>query len=52
MAQSITDLMKVPRDGAPPVCRDRDEQIESIAAYTEWQMDCDRKATGLKALQG
>jgi enolase-phosphatase E1 len=37
----------------PPWCDDnRDERIASITAYAEWLMDRDRKAAGLKALQG
>jgi enolase-phosphatase E1 len=32
--------------------RDRAEQVASIAAYAKWLMDRDRKAFGLKALQG
>jgi enolase-phosphatase E1 len=35
-----------PEDG------DREQQLASIVAYAEWQMDSDRKAFGLKALQG
>jgi enolase-phosphatase E1 len=40
----------------PPALRendgDREERAASIVAYAEWLMDRDRKATGLKALQG
>lgn len=42
-------------EGAPPPARPdapRDQQVDSIAAYAEWLMDRDRKAFGLKALQG
>jgi enolase-phosphatase E1 len=42
-------------DGAPPpVSPDAPggQRAESIAAYAEWLMDRDRKASGLKALQG
>jgi enolase-phosphatase E1 len=41
--------------GAPPPPgpdASRDERADSVAAYAEWLMDRDRKATGLKALQG
>lgn len=42
------------RGAAPPAWHDdpRDQRIASIAAYAEWLMDRDRKAIGLKALQG
>jgi len=30
----------------------RDAEIDSIVAYVSWLMDCDRKSTGLKSLQG
>jgi 2,3-diketo-5-methylthio-1-phosphopentane phosphatase len=42
------------RRAAPPPWQDedRDRRIASIAAYAEWLMDRDRKAAGLKALQG
>ena len=33
---------------APPL----DSTVESIAAYVEWLIGCDRKSTGLKSLQG
>lgn len=36
---------------APPDWRD-DEPLESAAAYADWLMERDRKAMGLKALQG
>ena len=36
---------------APPEWRD-EEPLESAASYADWLMDRDRKATGLKALQG
>lgn len=29
-----------------------DAEISSIVAYVQWLMDCDRKSTGLKSLQG
>src|SRR5438094_9851745 len=29
-----------------------DAQIESVAVYVFWLMDCDRKSTALKSLQG
>jgi enolase-phosphatase E1 len=41
--------------GAPPPPgpdASRDQRADSVAAYAEWLMDRDRKATGLKALQG
>lgn len=42
------------RGDAPPAWHDqtRDERIAAIIAYAEWLMDRDRKAFGLKALQG
>jgi enolase-phosphatase E1 len=42
------------RGEAPPAWRDddRDRQIASTVRYAEWLMDRDRKAPGLKALQG
>ena len=42
------------RGDAPPAWKDdsRDQRIASINAYAEWLMDRDRKAFGLKALQG
>jgi enolase-phosphatase E1 len=45
----------VNRGEAPPAWPEdanREQQIASIVAYAEWQMDRDRKAFGLKALQG
>ncbi|HEV8319153.1 MAG TPA: acireductone synthase [Vicinamibacterales bacterium] len=36
-----------PWPDAPP-----DQRVDSVAAYVEWLMDRDRKASGLKALQG
>jgi enolase-phosphatase E1 len=44
----------VARGDAPPEWNagDRDRQSASIAAYAAWLMDRDRKAFGLKALQG
>ncbi len=45
----------VARGERPPGWRDevdRASQVASIAAYAEWLMDRDRKAFGLKALQG
>jgi enolase-phosphatase E1 len=44
----------VARGAAPPRWQneDRDRQIASITAYAGWLMDRDRKAAGLKALQG
>ncbi len=45
----------VQRGDSPPEWpenADREEQIASIVAYAKWQMDRDRKAFGLKALQG
>lgn len=44
----------VERGEKPPVWRDDDRasQVASIVAYAEWLMDRDRKAFGLKALQG
>jgi len=41
--------------GAPPPASSnapRDRRADSVAAYAEWLMDRDRKASGLKALQG
>lgn len=41
--------------GAPPPAWEdasHDQRADSLAAYAEWLMDRDRKATGLKALQG
>ena len=41
--------------GAPPPARPDaplDQRVDSVAAYAEWLMDRDRKAIGLKALQG
>jgi enolase-phosphatase E1 len=42
------------RGAAPPPWTDgdREEQLSSVAAYAEWLMDRDRKAPGLKAIQG
>jgi enolase-phosphatase E1 len=42
------------RGAAPPPWsdEDRDQRLASITAYAEWLMDRDRKAAGLKALQG
>ncbi len=44
----------VARGDAPPAWHDddRDQRIASIVEYSEWLMDHDRKAFGLKALQG
>jgi enolase-phosphatase E1 len=44
----------VKRGAAPPPWTDgdRDERLSSVAAYAEWLMDRDRKAPGLKAIQG
>ena len=37
----------------PPIQTDSDEaRLDSVAAYAEWLMDQDRKATPLKSLQG
>jgi enolase-phosphatase E1 len=41
--------------GAPPPAwpdAPHDRRVDSVAAYAEWLMDRDRKAPGLKALQG
>jgi enolase-phosphatase E1 len=44
----------VARGETPPEWRedDRGQRVASIVAYAEWLMDRDRKAFGLKALQG
>jgi enolase-phosphatase E1 len=44
----------VARGEKPPVWRDDDRpsRVASIVSYAEWLMDRDRKAFGLKALQG
>jgi enolase-phosphatase E1 len=44
----------VARGERPPGWRDddRSSRVASIVAYAEWLMDRDRKAFGLKALQG
>jgi enolase-phosphatase E1 len=44
----------VARGAAPPAWpdHDRETRIASVAAYAGWLMDRDRKAAGLKAIQG
>jgi len=36
----------------PPLSASADAEMESIVDYVHWLMDCDRKSTGLKSLQG
>ena len=36
----------------PPISESADTEMESIVHYVHWLMDCDRKSTGLKSLQG
>jgi enolase-phosphatase E1 len=47
-------MQDVARGESPPAWSDDDrhQQVASIVTYAEWLMDRDRKAPGLKALQG